>query len=47
MFIYGLMSPTEIDFMPIISTLIPLISGIVIGNLDKELGKFLATGMPS
>ena len=46
MFIYGLMSPTEIDFMPIISTLIPLISGIVIGNLDKELGKFLATCMP-
>ena len=32
--------------MPIISTLIPLLIGIILGNLDKELGKFLSSGMP-
>lgn len=45
MFIYGLTMPTQMDFMPIISTLIPLIAGIAIGNLDPDLGKFLSSGM--
>ncbi len=45
MLIYGLTSPTAIDFMPILSTLLPLIIGIIVGNLDHELGAFLGTGM--
>lgn len=45
MFIYGLISPTPLDFMSLVSIVIPLIIGIVIGNLDKELGAFLTSGM--
>lgn len=45
MFIYGLISPTPLDYMSLVSIVIPLIIGIVIGNLDKELGAFLTSGM--
>lgn len=45
MFIYGLTSPTEINFMPLMSTLFPLLIGIIIGNLDKDLAKYLSSGM--
>lgn len=45
-FIYSLTSPASLDFRPLISTLIPLVVGIILGNLDKELGEFLASGMP-
>lgn len=45
MFIYGLTSPTSLDLMPIYSTLIPLVIGVIIGNLDKELAKYLSSGM--
>lgn len=45
MFIYGLTSPTDLDLMPIISTMIPLGVGVLIGNLDKELADFLGSGM--
>lgn len=46
LFIFGLTQPTELDFMPILSMVIPLVLGIIIGNTDHELGKFLVTGMP-
>lgn len=45
MFIYGLTMPTEMDLMPIVSTLIPLVAGIIIGNLDHEFADFLSSGM--
>lgn len=45
MFIYGLTSPTEINFMPLMSILFPLLIGIIIGNLDKDLAKYLSSGM--
>ena len=31
--------------MSIVSLVVPLVLGIVIGNIDKELGSFIATGM--
>lgn len=44
-FIYNLTSPTDINYMPMISIVIPLILGIIIGNCDKEFAKYLSTGM--
>lgn len=41
MLIFGLIQPTSVDYMPIVS----LVLGIVIGNIDKELGSFIATVM--
>ena len=32
--------------MSIVSLMVPLVLGIVIGNIDKELGSFISTGMP-
>lgn len=32
--------------MSIVSLVVPLVLGIVIGNIDKELGSFILTGMP-
>lgn len=46
MLIFSLTQPTAVDFMPIVSMLIPLIIGVVLGNLDQELGKFVSSGMP-
>lgn len=45
-FIYSLISPASLDFRPLISTIVPLVVGIILGNLDRELAKFLAGGMP-
>ncbi|WP_297813779.1 2-keto-3-deoxygluconate permease [uncultured Finegoldia sp.] len=46
MLIFGLARPTNVDYMSIVSLIIPLILGLIIGNLDKELGKFVSGGMP-
>lgn len=46
MLIFGLSQPTNIDYMSIVSLIIPLILGVAIGNIDKDLGKFISTGMP-
>ncbi|MFZ7333075.1 2-keto-3-deoxygluconate permease [Streptococcus pluranimalium] len=45
MFIYGLTSPTPLNFMPILSTLFPLVLGIIIGNLDHDLSQHMAPAM--
>lgn len=46
MIVFSLTQPASIDFMPIVSMLVPLILGIILGNLDDELSKFLLSGMP-
>ncbi|EFH93123.1 MAG: 2-keto-3-deoxygluconate permease [Finegoldia magna] len=46
MLIFGLSQPTSVDYMSIVSLVIPLVLGVAIGNIDKDLGKFISTGMP-
>ncbi|EEB35300.1 2-keto-3-deoxygluconate permease [Anaerococcus hydrogenalis DSM 7454] len=45
--LYSLGSEGELDVMTIVSSLIPLIVGLIVGNLDKEFASFIhpATGM--
>lgn len=45
MLVYGIAQAAPIDWTPIISTLIPILFGMVLGNLDEEMAKFLAPGV--
>ena len=45
MLIFGLSQATAIDWMPILSTLIPILLGMLVGNLDENMAKFLAPGV--
>lgn len=45
MIIYALSGSGEIDWMPIISILIPLFLGMLLGNIDKEFNKIFGTGI--
>lgn len=38
-FVFSITQGGSIDWMPIIATLIPIVLGLVIGNLDKDLAK--------
>lgn len=42
MFVYGICKVAPIDWTPIVSSVIPLVVGMVLGNFDKELKKFFA-----
>lgn len=44
--IYAMSGSGEFDIMPIISTLIPLLLGILLGNLDKGFIDMFAKGVP-
>lgn len=46
MFIYSMSQATEIDWMPILSTFIPVVLGIIVGNIDKKFAKLFAPGVP-
>lgn len=45
MFIYGLTSGGSINWWPIISTLIPIVLGMLVGNLDKKMAEFFKPGV--
>lgn len=45
MLVYALSGRGEIDWMPIVSTLIPLILGIILGNLDKDFSGLFGKGI--
>lgn len=45
MIIYALSGSGEIDWMPIISILIPLFLGMLLGNLDKEFNNIFGAGI--
>lgn len=45
MFIYAISGQGEISWMPIVSTVIPLILGIVLGNLDKDFTALFDKGI--
>lgn len=38
---------TGVDWMPVISVFLPLVLGIILGNLDKEFGKIFGAVMPA
>lgn len=40
--VYSLSRAAEIDWMPIISTFLPLLAGIIVGNLDEDFSKLFA-----
>lgn len=42
MFVYGICKAAPIDWTPIISSLIPLLAGMLLGNLDKEMKNYFA-----
>lgn len=41
-FVYSISQGGGIDWIPILSTLIPIILGVIVGNLDKELSKLFS-----
>lgn len=45
MIAYALSGSGTIDWMPIISTIIPLILGMILGNVDKNFNDIFGTGM--
>ncbi|UUX33950.1 2-keto-3-deoxygluconate permease [Fundicoccus culcitae] len=45
MLTYAVAGSGEVDWMPIVSTFIPLIIGIVLGNLDKDFNSIFGTGV--
>lgn len=45
MLVFSIAQSTPIDWTPILSTLIPIILGIIVGNLDKKMAKFLTPGV--
>lgn len=47
MIVYGIASGGGIDWMPIISTLIPMAAGIAVGNIDPEFRKFFLPALPA
>lgn len=44
MLVFSVSQATPINWMPIISTLIPVILGVIIGNTDQKLADFLKPG---
>ncbi|MGO4936771.1 2-keto-3-deoxygluconate permease [Fundicoccus sp. Sow4_H7] len=45
MIVYAFSGRGSIDWMPIVSTFIPLIIGIVLGNIDQEFNTIFGTGV--
>lgn len=45
MLIYAIAGQGEIEWMPIISTIIPLLLGMILGNLDKNFSTIFSTGI--
>ncbi len=45
MFIYALSGQGQIEWMPIISTILPLVLGMILGNLDKDFLNIFGKGI--
>lgn len=45
MLIYAVSGQGKIEWMPIISTILPLILGMILGNLDKDFSKIFSAGI--
>lgn len=46
MIVYGFASGGGMDWMPVISTLIPMAAGIILGNLDPQFRTFFMPALP-
>ena len=47
MIVYGIASGGEINWMPVISTLVPMAVGVIFGNLDSEFKTFFMPALPT
>ena len=47
MLVYSVSKASNVDWMPVISVLIPILAGIIIGNLDNDLDKFFSAAVPN
>lgn len=47
MIVYGIASGGGMDWTPVISTLIPMIAGVVLGNLDPKFKSFFMPALPA
>lgn len=45
MLVFSIAQSTPIDWTPILSTLVPIIFGMIVGNLDKKMADFLQPGV--
>lgn len=46
MLVYSITNGGSVDWTPIISTIIPIILGMIIGNLDKDMASLFSPGLP-
>lgn len=46
-FVYSISRSADISWMPILSTFLPVLAGIIIGNLDKNFAKLFAPAVAS
>lgn len=47
MIVYGIASGGTMDWMPVLSTLIPMAAGVIFGNLDPEFRTFFMPALPA
>lgn len=47
MIVYGIASGGGMDWMPVISTLVPMVAGVVLGNLDPKFKDFFMPALPA
>ena len=47
MIVYGLASGGGMDWMPVISVLIPMVAGVVFGNIDRKFADFFMPALPA
>jgi len=47
MIVYGIASGGAIDWMPVISTIIPMLAGIILGNIDPNFKSFFMPALPA
>ncbi len=45
MLVFSISQATPIDWTPILSTIVPIVFGMIIGNLDKEMANFFKPGI--
>lgn len=46
MLVYSITNGGSVDWTPIISTIIPIILGMIIGNIDKDMASLFSPGLP-
>jgi len=47
MIVYGIASGGAINWMPVISTLVPMLAGVILGNIDSNFKSFFMPALPA